>query len=44
MTIKVTIGELSSLGVIKITRNYLKELCIGSFIAQKVNKNRSYSI
>ena len=39
----VTIGELSSLGVIKFTRKYLKELCIGGFIAQKVNKNHSYS-
>ena len=38
------IGELSSLGVIKFTRKYLKELCIGGFIAQKLNKNHSYSI
>ena len=40
----MTIGELSSLDVIKFTRKYLKELCIGGFIAQKVNKNHSYSI
>ena len=40
----MTIGELSSLGVIKFTRKYLKELCIGGFIAQEVNKNHSYSI
>ena len=41
---KVTIGELLSLGVIKFTRKYLKELCIGGFIAPKVNKNHSFSI
>ena len=40
----MTIGELSSLGVIKFTRKYLKELCIGGFIAQKLNKNHSCSI
>ena len=40
----MTIGELSSLGVIKFTRKYLKELCIGGFIAQKLNKNQSCSI
>ena len=39
----MTIGELSSLGVIKAHRN-LKELCIGGFITQEVNKNHSYSI
>ena len=43
-TLKATIGELSSLGVIKFTCKYLKEGCIGGFIAQKVNKNHSYSI
>ena len=32
----MTIGELS--------RKYLKELCIGGFIAQKLNKNHSCSI
>ena len=40
----MTIAELSSLGVIKFTGKYLKELCIGGFIAQTVNKNHSYSI
>ena len=42
----MTIGKLTSLGVIKFTQKYLKELCIGGFIAQKVlvNKNHSYSI
>ena len=40
----MTIGELSSLCVIKFTRKYLKGLCIGGFIAQEVNKNHSYSI
>ena len=40
----MTIGELLSLGVIKFTQKYLKELCIGGFIAQKLNKNHSCSI
>ena len=30
--------------MIKFTRKYLKELCIGGLIAQKGNKNHIYSI
>ena len=30
--------------MIKFTRKYLKELCIGGLIAQKANKNHGYSI
>ena len=40
----MTIGKLSSLGMIKLTRKDLKELSIAGFIAQKVNKNHSYCI
>ena len=40
----MTIGKLSSLGVIKFTWKYFRELCIGGFIAQEVDKNHSYSI